>query len=104
MRARGFRVETVVVYRSVIVADLRDDVRAALAAGRIDAVLHYSARSAVVFVAACRRTGIDVATLATRHLCLSAQVAGPLRDAGARAVEVAAAPTEDAVLQLIHGD
>jgi uroporphyrinogen-III synthase len=101
LRARGFRVETLEVYRSVMVADLRDDIRAALAGGRIDAVLHYSARTAAAFVSACRTAGIDVATLATRHLCLSSQVAAPLRDAEARAVDVAVAPTEDALLQLI---
>jgi uroporphyrinogen-III synthase len=101
LHAHGFRVETIEVYRSVMVADLRDDVRTALAAGRIHAVLHYSARTAAAFVAACRTAGIDIAMLATRQLCLSAQVAVPLRDAKAEAIDVAAVPTEEALLQLI---
>ncbi len=101
LHAHGFRVETVEVYRSVMVADLRDDVRTALAAGRIDAVLHYSARTAAAFVGACRTARIEIAMLATRQLCLSAQVAVPLRDAGAGAIDVAAVPTEEALLQLI---
>jgi uroporphyrinogen-III synthase len=102
LHAHGFRVETVEVYRSVMVADLRPDVRDALAAGRIDAVLHYSVRSAAAFVTACRTAGIDISALATRHLCLSAQVAAPLREARAAAVDAAAAPNEEALLRLIN--
>src|SRR5579859_1605779 len=52
LQAKGRRVETAVVYRSVMVADLRGDVRTALAAGEVDAVLHYSARTAAAFMAA----------------------------------------------------
>jgi len=101
LQSCGLPVETAVVYRSVMVADLRPDVRAALAAGQIDAVLHYSARSAAAFVAAVTAAGIRDLSIQIRHLCLSAQVAAPLTGAGAKAVEVASEPNEPALLALI---
>jgi uroporphyrinogen-III synthase len=101
LRSRGLQVETAVVYRSVMVADLRPDVRAALAAGRIDAVLHYSARSAAAFVAAVKAAGIDDSVTRIKHLCLSSQVAAPLVAAGATAVVVAGEPNEQALLACI---
>jgi uroporphyrinogen-III synthase len=99
--SRGMRVETAVVYRSVMVADLRPDVRAALAAGQVDAVLHYSARSAAAFVAAVLTAGINDLALKIRHLCLSPKVAVPLLEAGATAVVVAKAQNEDALFACI---
>jgi uroporphyrinogen-III synthase len=99
--AHRLRVETAVVYRAVMVADLAPEARDALAAGRIDAVLHYSARSAVAFLAATRAAGIGDLSIKIKHLCLSSQVAMPLVAAGAAAVEVARAPTEHALLECI---
>jgi uroporphyrinogen-III synthase len=101
LRANGLRVETAVVYRSVMVADLRHDVRAALTAGQIDAVLHYSARTAAAYVTAIRGAGIKDSAINIRHLCLSAQVAAPLAEAGAVTIAVAAAPNQDALFDLI---
>ena len=46
LQSLGLQVETAVVYRLVAVANLAPELRGLLAAGRIDAVLHYSARSA----------------------------------------------------------
>ncbi len=101
VQSRGLQVETAVVYRSVMVADLRPDVRADLAGGRIDAVLHYSARSAAAFVAAALTAGIKDSVIRIRHLCLSPQVAAPLVDAGAEAVTVASEPSETALFECI---
>ncbi len=84
-----------------MVAELTPDVCAAFAAGAIDAVLHYSARTAAAFVAAATMAGIRDLSVQTRHLCLSAQVAVPLAAAGATAIEVAREPTEQALLALI---
>jgi uroporphyrinogen-III synthase len=102
LQACGLQVETAVVYRSVMVADLRPDVRAALAAGRIDAVLHYSARSAAAFMAAALTAGMRGFSIRIKHLCLSSQVAAPLIDAGAEAVEVASEPTEAALFHCLR--
>jgi uroporphyrinogen-III synthase len=82
-------------------ADLAPDVRAALAAHAIDAVLHYSARTAAAFVAAATASGIRDLSIGVRHLCLSAQVAAPLAVAGARAIDVASEPNEQALFALI---
>jgi uroporphyrinogen-III synthase len=103
LQAHGLRVETAIVYRSVMVADLRPDARAALTAGEVDAVLHYSARSATAFLHAAVAAGIGDLVLSVRHLCLSPQVAAPLVEAGARAVVVAQAPNEDALFARIGG-
>ena len=101
LQSRGLQVETAVVYRSVMVADLRPEIRAALAAGRIDAVLHYSARSASAFMAAALTAGIRDLAIKIKHLCLSSQVAAPLVEAGAEAVVVASEPTEAALFECI---
>jgi uroporphyrinogen-III synthase len=93
------RVETVLIYRAAMVTELTPDVRAALAAGAIDAVLHYSARTAAAFVAAV--AGIGDLSIQTRHLCLSAQVAAPLAAVGAKAIEIASEANEQALLALI---
>jgi uroporphyrinogen-III synthase len=97
----GLHVETALVYRASIVAELTPDVCAALAAGAIDAVLHYSARTAAAFVAAAAMAGIGDLSIQTRHLCLSAQVAAPLAAAGAKAIEIASEANEQALLALI---
>jgi uroporphyrinogen-III synthase len=101
LQSRGLHVETAVVYRSVIVADLRPEIRAALTAGRIEAVLHYSARSASAFMAAALTAGIKYSVIKIKHLCLSSQVAAPLVEAGAEAVVVASEPTEAALFECI---
>jgi uroporphyrinogen-III synthase len=101
LQARGLRVETVCVYRAAIVADLAPDVRAAFAGDAIDAVLHYSARTAAAFVAAATKAGIRDLSIQARHLCLSAQVAAPLATAGATAIDIASAPNEQALFALV---
>jgi len=97
----GPAVEAVIAYRAVVVGDFDADLRAAIASGAIDAVLHYSARTASAFVAAAKAAGLSESAMKIRHLCLSAQVARPLAASGAAAVIVAAAPNEDALLALI---
>jgi uroporphyrinogen-III synthase len=76
-------------------------VKAALAAGAIDGVLHYSRRSADAFTALALAAVIDLKQLATKHYCLSAQVAEPLHQAGVAAPAVAATPDEAALLALL---
>jgi uroporphyrinogen-III synthase len=101
LRSRGLVVKTAWVYRAAMVADLAPDVRAALAADAVDAILHYSARTAAAFVAAATAAGIRDLSIQARHLCLSAQVATPLALAGARAIDVASEPNEQALFALI---
>jgi uroporphyrinogen-III synthase len=97
----GLNVETALVYRAIMVDNLTSDVRAAFVSGAVDGVLHYSARTAAAFVAATVRAGIGDLSTQARHLCLSAQVAAPLAAAGAKAIEVASEPNEQALLALV---
>ena len=103
LELRGLHVDTAIVYRATIVAELTPDVRDEFTTGAIDAVLHYSARTAAAFVAAATSAGIRDLSIQTRHLCLSAQVAAPLAAAGARSIEVASEANERALLALIDG-
>ncbi len=101
LEARGLRVETACVYRAAAAADLAPEVRAAFAGHAIDAVLHYSARTAGAFVAAATAAGIRDLSMQARHLCLSAQVAAPLAAAGAEAIDIASEPNEQALFALV---
>jgi uroporphyrinogen-III synthase len=94
-------VHTVVIYRAVAETALPAEVRDALAAGTVDGVLHYSRRSADAFEAIAIAAGIDLKSLPTKHFCLSAQVAAPLRQHGVAAVAVAERADEAALLALL---
>jgi len=97
----GVALRTVVVYRAVVATALPPAISAALGAGMIDGVLHYSARSAQAFADLARDAGVDLKPLETLHYCLSAQVAAPLRAAGVARMRVAARPDETALLALL---
>jgi uroporphyrinogen-III synthase len=96
--AGGIKVDTVVVYRAAAVDRLPDDATAALAAGTIDGILHYSPRTAAAFVAVVPNLS---AALALPQFCLSAEVAKPLAAAGARDLRIASCPEEAALLALV---
>jgi uroporphyrinogen-III synthase len=98
----GRAVETVIAYRTQLVSDFDAEMRNAVLAGRIEAVLHYSARSAAAFVTAAQAAGLAEFAKSAKHFCLSAQIAAPLAAAGARAVSIAAAPNETALIDLIE--
>lgn len=95
--ARGFTVVTQTTYRMMPVADLPHDVSAAFAAGKVEAVLHYSRRSARAFFQAAGLSGVEIAALAVPHYCLSAAVGTIAHDAGASQVVVAQTPDENAL-------
>jgi len=98
--ARGFAVATAIVYRALAVTGLPRAAADALAGG-IDGVLHFSRRSAEAYVDAARNAGMLAGALKPLHFCLSAQVAGPLAQAGAAGIRVAERPTEAALFALI---
>jgi uroporphyrinogen-III synthase len=83
------------------VASLPREVCDAFAANRIEAVLHYSRRSARAFLEAARAGGVEISALAIPHGCISAAVAAVLREAGATQVMVAASPDENALFQAL---
>lgn len=97
----GFDVVTVTTYRMIATPDLPAEVCDAFAAHRIEAVLHYSRRSARAFVDAVRAAGVEISALAVPQCCISDAVAAVIRDAGACQVAVARTPDENAVFDAL---
>ena len=95
-------VRTVVAYRAVKAERFPPAVAAALAAGKFDGVLHFSARSAQAYLDCAARAGILGAALAPAHFCLSAQVAAPLAAAGVGQIKVSPRPDEAAIVGLVN--
>jgi uroporphyrinogen-III synthase len=98
---RGFTVVTHTTYRMIPVANLPREARDAFAASRIEAVLHYSRRSARAFLEAARAGGVEISALAIPQCCISGAVASVVRDAGAAQVAVAASPDEIALFEVL---
>jgi uroporphyrinogen-III synthase len=98
---RGFTVVTSTTYRMNPVSSLPREVCDAFAANGIEAVLHYSRRSARAFLEAARTAGVEISALAIPQCCISAAVALVLRDAGAMQVMVAAAPDENSLFEAL---
>ena len=100
--AHGLDVATIVTYRMTMVSRLPHQALDAFAANQIEAVLHYSQRSAHAFLEAARSDGVEISALSVLQCCLSANVALPLRDAGATQVQVAASPDENALFAALE--
>jgi uroporphyrinogen-III synthase len=66
-------------------------------------VLHFSRRTAAIYVECAAQAGLSVPALAPVQYCLSRQVAEPLAAAGAQAIRVAARPAEAALIELVTG-
>ena len=80
---------------------LPQEVCEAFAAHGVEAVLHYSRRSARAFLEAARAAGVEISALAIPQCCISDAVAAVVRDAGAAQVLVAAAPDENALFETL---
>ncbi len=93
----GFEVVTQTTYRMVPLSGLPRETREAFATNRVEAVLHYSRRSASAFVDAVRTDAVEISALAVPQCCLSANVAAILREAGATGVTAASSPDENAL-------
>ncbi|MEA2864497.1 MAG: uroporphyrinogen-III synthase [Bradyrhizobium sp.] len=94
---QGLRVVTQTTYKMSPVPSLPREVCDAFAANKVEAVLHYSRRSARAFVDAARAAGVEISALAVPQCCISAAVAAVIRDAGATQVMVAESPDENAL-------
>lgn len=99
--SHGLTVGTVVIYRTLAATTLSDAAREALSANAIDAILHFSRRSAVIALDCAKAAGLTENILRVRHYCLSANVAEPLRAAGAPDIRIARHPDETALLELV---
>jgi uroporphyrinogen-III synthase len=98
---RGFNVVTQTTYRMAAILGLPRDVCDAFAANRVEAVLHYSRRSARAFLDAARTGGVEISALAIPQCCLSEAIASIVRDAGATQVMVARMPDEKALFEVL---
>jgi uroporphyrinogen-III synthase len=99
--AHGFKVVTQPTYRMVPASSLPPETCDAFVAGRVEAVLHYSGRSARAFLDAARAAGVEISALALPQCCISASVAAILHDAGATQVISAASPDENALFEAL---
>jgi uroporphyrinogen-III synthase len=97
----GFEVVVWEAYDAVAVTSFPETGRTALAGGGLDAVLHYSRRSAETALALVRSAGLQAEFAAVRHLCLSDDVAEGLSGLTGATVKVADRPDEDALLALL---
>jgi uroporphyrinogen-III synthase len=98
---RGFTVVTQTTYRMIPLSSLPREVCEAFGASRIEAVLHYSRRSARAFLESVRAAGVEISALSVPQCCISAGVASVIRDAGATQVLVAASADENALFTLL---
>jgi uroporphyrinogen-III synthase len=98
---RGFTVVTRTAYRMIPVSSLPREACEAFAASGIEAVLHYSRRSARAFLDAARAGGVEISALAIPQCCISAAVASVVRDAGAAQVMAAASSDENALFEVL---
>ena len=97
LAVHGIAAEMAVVYRAVT-APFPPALIAALTAGEVDAVLHFSKRSAENYLAGAAQAGVAGQALGVRHICLSAQIAEPLMGAGASRIAIAPRPDEAALI------
>jgi len=101
LAAHGISVETAVIYRAVGAGHLPAELRDALSNASLDGALHYSRRSAATLIELSRSAGVLNALLNLVHHSLSAEVAAPLRNAGAPRVSIAPRPEEEALIGLL---
>lgn len=101
LRPHGIVVETVVAYRAVAATILPAEAADAAREGRLDGVLHYSQRTADIFLSAVEGMGLSDSVRRMTHYGLSRRVVEPLRGAGWPYVRIAPTPNEDSLLDLI---
>jgi uroporphyrinogen-III synthase len=94
-------VKTAVVYR-VMTIGFPPELFDAVESREIDAVLHFSHRSAKNYLAGAKAAGLMIQALAPRQVCLSKQAAEPLRAAGAGDIAIARRPDEASLLDLLQ--
>lgn len=101
LRARGFAIERIALYDAVPAEALSPAVAQDLGAGRIDAVLLFSPRTAATFARLVDAAGRADALKACTALCLSQPVAETVARLPWKQVRVAAKPDQDSLLALL---
>ena len=98
----GHKLTAVVIYRAVAGPGLPDDVQSALRDRKIEAVLHFSRRSAMLFAQFVEAAGLIQAVQQLHHVCFSQDVAAGLAGIGTAKVVVAAAQEPDAMVAALE--
>jgi uroporphyrinogen-III synthase len=97
----GINVVTAIIYRACAAPVLPDHARSALARNAIDGVLHFSRRSAAVFVDCAAASGLSAQIRSLTHFCLSARASEPLQACKAADIRIAPHPDEAALVGLL---
>lgn len=87
---QGHHVTPWIVYETKSAQHFPPQAQAALAAGQIDAVLHFSTRSAALYRALAQRAGLEPQALAPAQIAISARAAREL--VGAKHITLAPTP------------
>lgn len=101
LEAAKFTVAQPVVYRAVPANELPAPALEALAAGRLDGVMLMSPETAKIYAALLAAHDIGPVSAKMRHFCLSQAVAVELSPLPGAIPEVAAEPTQEALLALV---
>ncbi len=101
LAAAGIAARRTALYEAVAAETLSDEARAALAEGRVGAVLIFSPRTAKLFVSLMRDAGLAGRAAALTLVALSPAVAEAAAGLDWGAVAVAAAPNQDAALRAL---
>jgi uroporphyrinogen-III synthase len=96
--AAGYQLDTSLAYEARAARELPAIMGEALRSGGIDAALHYSRRSAEAALSLSIHEGLTEPFVGLRHVCLSEDIAAPLRERGATRLIVAGAPDEASLL------
>ena len=101
LQAKGFAVETVVLYDAMPVAELPKNALAALQDGTLNGVLLFSPRSAKTFATLVSDAKVAEPCEKLEAYCISAATAAALAPLTFARVAVAGVPNQDAILDLI---
>jgi uroporphyrinogen-III synthase len=101
LAAQGFRVDRVVVYRTIVATRLSEGARFQITHGLIEGALFLSPRTAAIWAKLIRKDGLETDARRLAHLCLSEAVMRRLAPLGDVPVMVADEPTMNEVLALI---
>lgn len=98
----GLDIVAAEIYEACAAERLSTEAIEAMTNGAIDVVLHYSRRSAEIFLALAETAAVDARFL--HHMAISGDTAVPLQAAGLSFVTIAAAPHEEAILALLSAE
>jgi uroporphyrinogen-III synthase len=101
LQAKGFTVETIVLYDAALAAALPENARTTLQERTLNGVLLFSPRSAKIFVTLVTEAKLAAACEKLEAYCISAATAAELTPLSFARVAVAGVPNQDAILELI---